>query len=159
MLTTNSSAVQQSILRARDQIEAKLKNMIVGFAADVAKAATGATPLGDAVQYASLYKLREETKGYKPIAGLAKGNWQYTESGSAVFVPNYEPNAAQQSIDSVKAEAKGSFKIGDTFYIANSLDYIGILERRRPGKGIMGPAEDILTSIYKINLKANYDAG
>lgn len=159
MLTVNADAVQQSILKARQDIEVKLKNMVAQFASETVKAASSSTPIGNAADlaeglasgsgsagnYARMYLQRKQSIGIAAEIGFHAGAWQYDEGG-LTFNPTIR--AEEEAVGIALQTAKAQYKVGDSFRI-----------------GATGPAykylqQEIETGaiplIYAINLKELY---
>lgn len=120
MIKTNADDVAKSLEEYKKEVERKLKAMVVGFAQDVASAASDATRIGhiseggNTLAYVNKYKQRANEYGIDPVEGFHKGAWEYVE-GSLTFNPTiYDKTTMLGDVD-YKAEA--NYKIGDTFTI------------------------------------------
>jgi hypothetical protein len=162
MLNTNVDAVSKQLQDYAKTMERKLVNMVAGFAENVARAAIQNTPLGDSVAYAGLYKMRYESQGLQPIEGLARGNWHYSTSGNDTLKLVYGQDSGAKALSTFKLEVK-NYKLGQTFYIANFVDYIGKLEGnysdQTNGEGIVAPTIKQIQAVYLTDLKRHYDLG
>lgn len=136
-------------------ITRKLEAAVRGFAEEVATAAVRSTPVGDYDKYQGLYDSRTT---WPKTPGLARGNWQYTE-GALQFRMIADPSG-DTAIDGVGVNAK-NYKLGDNFYIGNSVPYIGTLEQGASNQapaGIMQVAEGMVLASYQVNLQRDFDA-
>ena len=160
MLTCNVEEVQESIAKARTEIERKLQYMIAGFAGDLARGISEGTPtgnagdlaeglasgVGSAGSYASYYKSRKKRLGIETEVGFHAGSWVYSEDGKYPFDPNIYTE--EQVAADVRKDAESKYKVGDTFYIAGT-----------------GPAFDVririedIQVVYSTDFKRLFDKG
>lgn len=137
MIKTNADEVAKSLDDYKKEVERKLKAMVVGFAQDVASAASDATRIGhiseggNTLNYINKYKQRAVEYGITPIEGYHKGAWQYTE-GELQFNPVIYDKTTM--LDTVDLKAEVNYKIGDTFTV-----------------GAIGPAYDMLQGLDDID--------
>ena len=135
MIKTNAEDVAKSLEEYKKEVERKLKAMVVGFAQDVASAASDATRIGhiseggNTLAYVNKYKQRAEDYNIDPIEGFHKGAWEYVE-GSLTFNPAIYDKSTMLSAVDYKAEA--NYKIGDTFAV-----------------GAIGPAFEMLQKLER----------
>lgn len=164
MLSANTDELEKSLAEYKAEVERKLKHMIVGFAQDVALAASNATRKGhiseggNTLAYINHYKKRAKSRseggfGIEPIEGYHKGAWQYAE-GELHFSPIIYDQATMLGTVDYKAEA--NYKIGDTF----SIGAIGpAYEELENLDDIRGKAESTIQRAYLSNLKQYYEEG
>ena len=160
MVSVDTSALADDLAKFKLEAERKLKAMVVGFANDVAYAASEATPVGNLDRYLGLYKLREEQYGIEAAAGFHSGAWRYYEDGSLAF--DTEIREHPQMLQYVKSDANSQYKIGDTFYIAARGPAYSFLESGGSplaNDGIMQPAEAAILAAYKSNIYYYYKKG
>lgn len=137
------------------QIEGKLKNMVVGFAHDVAREAVDANPLGSSPKFADLYALREQRTGLQPIEGFSRGSWQASTSWPLPRRETYGEASGDNAVANVPSELS-NYKLGQTVYIGNTGPYIETINSRF---GIADRALLALMQAYSSNLKYHYDRG
>lgn len=142
MIKTNADEVAKSLDDYKKEVERKLKAMVVGFAQDVASAASDATRVGhiseggNTLNYINKYKQRalppsQGGYGIEAIEGYHRGAWQYTE-GELQFNPVIYDKATM--LDTVDLKAEVNYKIGDTFTV-----------------GAIGPAYEMLQELDDID--------
>lgn len=137
------------------QIEGKLKNMVVGFAHDVARAAVDRNKLGDHVQFADLYELRATRTGLQPIHGFSRGSWQASITWPLSWRETYGPDSGDNAVANVPLELT-NYELGQVVYIGNTGPYIETINARF---GIMPRAMQDIMQVYSSNLKYHYDRG
>lgn len=160
MISVDTSALADDLAKFKLEAERKLKAMVVGFANDVAYAASEATPVGDLDRYLSLYKVREIKHGIEPAAGFHSGAWQYDPDGNLQF--NNEINEQNQMLQYVKSDVNSEYKLGQTFYIGAKGPGYWMLENKglpSAPNGIMQPAEAAILAAYKSNIYYYYKKG
>lgn len=164
MLSANTDELEKSLAEYKAEVERKLKHMVVGFAQDVALAASNATRKGhiseggNTLAYINHYKKRAKSRseggfGIEPIEGYHQGAWQYTE-GELQFNPAIYDQATMLGAVDYKAEA--NYKIGDTFYIGATGPAYDMLQKL---DDIQGEAESTIQRAYQSNLQAHYNEG
>jgi hypothetical protein len=159
MLSANTDELQKSLAEYKAEVERKLKHMVVGFAQDVAEAASQATRKGhiseggNTAKYVEYYKKRAQQYGIAPVEGFHKGAWTYTE-GTLQFSPTIYDEATMLGNVDYKAEA--SYKIGDTFSIGAIGTAYDMLQKL---DDIQGEAESTIQRAYLSNLKQYYEEG
>lgn len=122
MIKTNADDVAKSLEEYKKEVERKLKSMVVGFAQDVASAASDATRIGhiseggNTLAYINKYKQREKDYKIDPVEGFHKGAWEYVE-GSLTFNPTPTIYDKATMLGNVDYKAEANYKIGDTFTI------------------------------------------
>lgn len=159
MLSANTDELEKSLAEYKLEVERKLKHMVVGFAQDVAFAASKATRIGhiseggNTLAYVNHYKKRSQEYGIKPIEGFHKGAWTYTE-GALTFNPNiYDESTMRGNVD---YQAEANYKIGDSFTIgAEGTAY----EMLQGLDDIMGEAESTIKGAYLSDLREYYENG
>jgi len=124
LITSNSQDVAKSLDEAAKVIERRLKQMMAGFAAEVASKASANTPIGNAedaqnetTKYGMLYKNREKNYKIDADVGFHKGAFVYSESmlGTEDFNPNIVPVGLM--LADIENMAESQYQIGDDFYI------------------------------------------
>ncbi len=160
-ITCNTSGLQKQLEQIRKEVTRKLKAMVVEFAYNVSLSAVANTPLGDSITYRRYYEARQ---GLPQIEGLARGNWQYSESTSGVSLKLIAGLASGEAAsDGVAASAGAYYKLGDTFYIGNAAPYISALEnnysRQTQGQGISQPTLNTVMQVYSFRLDDYYKQG
>jgi hypothetical protein len=159
MLSANTDELEKSLAEYKAEVERKLKHMVVGFAQDVAEAASRATRKGhiseggNTTKYVEYYKKRTQQYGIAPVEGFHKGAWTYTE-GNLQFSPTIYDEATMLGNVDYKAEA--SYKIGDTFSIGATGTAYDMLQKL---DDIQGEAESTIQRAYLSDLKQYYEEG
>ena len=159
MLTANTDELEKSLAAYKAEVERKLKAMVVGFAQDVALAASESTRKGhiseggNTLAYVDHYKQRKELHNIDPIEGYHKGAWQYSE-GQLTFNESITPVGTM--VNEVGYQAEANYKIGDTFYIGATGPAFEMLQGL---DDIQGNAESTIQRAYQSNLKSYYDEG
>jgi hypothetical protein len=163
MLSANTEELEKSLAEYKAEVERKLKHMVVGFAQDVALAASEKTRKGhiseggNTLAYINHYKQRAKAPpiggGIAPIEGYHQGAWQYTE-GELQFNPAIYDQATMLGTVDYKAEA--NYKIGDTFTIGATGPAYEMLQGL---DDIRGEAESTIQRAYLSNLQAHYNEG
>lgn len=156
-ITSNASELHKQLLEIQAKVKRKLEGMVRGFAYSIAMEAINKTPLGDSEQYARYYKARTE---WPQVEGLARGNWQYSESGP-VFRLIAGQDSGNAALDQVEVAAM-QYKLGDSFSIGNATPYIMALEngysRLQAPQGITNPTMQAIQVAYKTDLQSFYDS-
>lgn len=159
MIKTNADEVAKSLDDYKKEVERKLKAMVVGFAQDVASAASDATRIGhiseggNTLNYINKYKQRAVEYGIAPVEGYHRGAWQYTE-GALTFNPVIYDKATM--LDTVDLKAEVNYKIGDTFTvgaIGPAYDELQALD------DIEGATISTVIGAHRADLKQYYDQG
>ena len=159
MLTANTDELEKSLAAYKAEVERKLKAMVVGFAQDVASAASDATRIGhisqegNTLSYINHYKKRKELHNIDPIEGYHKGAWQYSE-GQLTFDESITPVGTM--INEVGYQAQANYKIGDTFVIGAKGPAYEMLQGL---DDIQGETESTIKRAYLSNLKQHYEQG
>lgn len=160
MIKADATDLIKSMQTFQEEAERKLKAMVVGFASDVALAASEETPVGDADRYMDLYIKRSAKYGIEPSPGFHSGAWRYDPDGNLEFDSNiYEQGQLQQY---VQADVKADYRIGDTFYIGATGPAYGLLNTGGSPKapnGIMEPAMRAISAAYASNVFNYYKNG
>lgn len=158
MIKADVTALQKSLEEAKKLIQARLENMVAGFAADVAESASKATRIGDEgslesnQHYRSLYEYRLNKFGIPVEVGYHKGAWTYAENGNLVFRPVINP-AEEVKADTL-TKAKAQYKLGDDFNIGA----IGpAYETLQAKDDIEGTALGTLMQVYRTDLQRYYN--
>ena len=160
MLTCNAEEVQESLLKAKTEIQRKLENMVAGFASDLARGISEGTPtgnagdlaeglasgVGSAGSYANYYLTREDNVGIEAAIGFHAGSWVYSEDGKYPFDPNIYTE--EQVAADVLKDARSKYKLGETFYIVGT----------GPAFGVQIKIEDIQVA-YSTDFKRLFDRG
>jgi hypothetical protein len=164
MLSANTDELEKSLAEYKAEVERKLKHMVVGFAQDVAEAASQATRKGhiseggNTAKYVEYYKKRAKSRseggyGIEALEGFHKGAWTYTE-GTLEFNPViYDVPTMLGNVD---YKAQANYKIGDTFTIGATgpaYEELEILD------DIRGKAESTIQGAYLSDLKQYYEEG
>jgi hypothetical protein len=156
------TALEKQLEELIKTTERKLKNMVQSFAYEIAFTAASNTPIGDSVQYFSLYKARAKYQDLPDEEGMARGNWQYSE-GSATLQYVYGQDSIAEAMKIFKAKAASNYKLGDSFSIVNTVPYFDELEdnysKQTKKQGILQPSYNTVLSAYKINLPLYYQNG
>lgn len=159
MITVDITKVLQELKKYKEEVERKLKHMVVGFSYIISQEAIKSTPLGDANLYESWYLRREELIGLQPIEGFAQGSWQVNTSGQFDIQETYSGSEALSLIRG----SISNYRLGQTVYIGNTGYYIQQLENNYSGQtkgmGIMKPTIAAITSTYQVDLKRLFDEG
>lgn len=114
------------INKAENKAEAFVKEVV---ALSVIEIAVENNTLGDDEKHQELYQRRFVRTGglYQPIAGLSSNNWQVTVGSSpdapGGFVQEYYTSNGKGGA-SVESAARLDFKVGQTVYVTNVVDYI-----------------------------------
>ena len=164
MITVDITKVLQELQQYKEEVDRKLKYMVVQFSYLISSEAIRNTPLGNAApkdQGGNLpwYLRREELTGLQPIAGFAQGSWQVNTSGTFNIQETYSGGEALSLIRG----SVSNYQLGQTVYIGNTGYYIQQLENnyseQTQGMGIMKPTIDAITSTYQVDLKRLFDEG
>lgn len=155
MITANTDELLKSLELAKLEITRRLKQMVVGFATNVAVSASNNTPVGNQIdidrpgRYRTYYEQRLTDYGLPMEAGYHQGAWQYSENGDFVMYRDITSQSAMQN--DVENEAEASYKLGDKIYIgAEGPGYEMLLPR------IDQPATDAIVSAYQSNIQRHY---
>lgn len=164
MLSANTDELEKSLAEYKLEVERKLKHMVVGFAMDVAEAASNATRIGhiseggNTLAYVNHYKKRalppsQGGYGIKATEGFHKGAWTYTE-GTLTFNPVIYDKATM--LGQVDYQVEVNYKIGDSFTIGASGPAYEMLQGL---DDITGEAESTIKGAYLSNLGRYYKEG
>lgn len=162
IVSANSDKLAKAFMEFQVAFERKLKNVARGFAYKITDTAIKNTPLGDAQQYMSWYKRREESIGLNPQQGFARGSWQANQSGQFTVQTIYGNSSGTQALTMVNSSL-GNINLWQNIYIGNRGYYIKMLENnyseQTQGLGIMKPTQDMVLATYAIDIKELYDKG
>lgn len=147
-------------------VQKRLKNMVAGFAREVALTAGRNTPVGDLEsmmtensRYRNYYLDRYDDYGIPVEPGYHSGAWQYSE-GTLDFKPVIF--TASEMANDVFNEAEASYQLGDSFAIGaigpGYADLEGGSSKDAPN-GIGEPTVAEVMSAHQAQLKRYYDAG
>lgn len=159
MFSANTDELEKSLAEYKAEVERKFKHMVVGFAQDVALAASNATRIGNiseggnTAKYVALYKKRAQQYGIAPIEGFHKGAWQYTE-GALEFKPTIYDEVTM--LGNVDYKAAANYNIGDTFSIGAMGTAYDMLQKL---DDIQGETESTIQRAYLSDLKRYYEEG
>lgn len=166
MLKADSTAMQASLEKAKQEIKKKLEYMIASFARDVTAAASESTPVGDSEaivnkpSYRNFYLQRFKDYQIEADIGFHAGAWVYSEDQNYEFDRTIYTN--EQAEGTTFATAKANYRLGEDFYIqATGPGYSALNSGYSPKapEGIIKPTVQLIESTYRINLKAAYDKG
>lgn len=164
-VTSNVDDLVKQLDELKVEVENRLKVMVQKFSVNVADAAIGYTPLGNANLYPSFYEQRQKVWGLKPEEGYARGSWQVSLDGTLHRQELYGAGSGATALGAVNTGLM-NYKLGEDIIIGNPAHYIGNLEglNGRPSsknapQGIMKPATDKIMSIYAIRLDDYYNSG
>ena len=164
MITVDITKVLQELQQYKEEVDRKLKYMVVQFSYLISSEAIRNTPLGNAApkeQGGNLpwYLRREDITGLQPIEGFAQGSWQVNTSGQFNVQEIYSGGEALSLIRG----SISNYQLGQTVYIGNSAYYFRALENnyseQTQGLGIVKPTLDAITSTYQVDLKRLFDEG
>lgn len=164
MITVDISKVLEELKKYHEDVERKLKYMVIQFSYLISSEAIKNTPLGNAApkeQGGNLpwYLRREDITGLQPIEGFAQGSWQVNTSGTFNIQEIYSGGEALSLIRG----SISNYQLGQTVYIGNSAYYFRALENnyseQTQGLGIVKPTLDAITSTYQVDLKRLFDEG
>ena len=164
MITVDITKVLQELQHYKEEVDRKLKYMVVQFSYLISSEAIRNTPLGNAApkdQGGNLpwYLRREDITGLQPIEGFAQGSWQVNTSGQFNVQEIYSGGEALSLIRG----SISNYQLGQTVYIGNSAYYFRELENnyseQTQGLGIVKPTLDAITSTYQVDLKRLFDEG
>jgi hypothetical protein len=162
---SNADAIAKQLEEYSKDVEKRLKNMVAGFAREVALAASANTPVGNAEdiiresRYRQYYLDRQDEFGISAEPGYHSGAWQYSE-GAMQFSPMIF--TSNEMADDVENEASASYKLGDSFAIGAIGPGYDDLESGRSGQarqGITAPTLAQIQASHEADLKRYYDAG
>lgn len=163
---SNSDVIAKQLEEFSKEVERKMKNMVAGFAREVALAASANTPKGNAPdmlvedsRYRQYYLDRQDDYGIPIESGYHSGAWQYSE-GSMNFTPVIF-SASEMSND-VFNEAEASYQLGNSFSIGAVGPGYGALENGSSDQahnGISEPTFDQIRASNEADLRRYYDAG
>lgn len=163
---SNTDEIAKQLEEYSKEVERKMKNMVAGFAREVALAASENTPVGSAEdmlreksRYRQYYLDRKDEYGIPVEPGYHSGAWQYSE-GNMKFVPVVF--TSREMADDVFNEAESSYKLGDTFSIGAVGPGYADLEAGRSDQapqGIGTPTVAQIQASHEADLKRYYDAG
>ena len=169
MIKADTSKLEKQLQDYKLEVERKLKYMVAGFASEIAQAASANTPVGDAEalasrpSYRSFYEQRQKNYGIDVDIGFHAGAWKFSPDGRLAFDPNIY--AEEQVVSDVFADAKASYTLGSTFYIAAKgppNGSFGMLENGYSPKapdGIMQPTINSIAATYAVDLQQYYKRG
>ena len=164
MITVDITKVLQELQQYKEEVDRKLKYMVVQFSYLISSEAIRNTPLGNAApkeQGGNLpwYLRREDITGLQPVEGFAQGSWQVNTSGQFNVQEIYSGGEALSLIRG----SISNYQLGQTVYIGNSAYYFRALENnyseQTQGLGIVKPTIDAITSTYQVDLKRLFDEG
>ena len=164
MITVDITKVLEELQKYKEEVDRKLKYMVVQFSYLISSEAIRNTPLGNAApkeQGGNLpwYLRREDITGLQPIEGFAQGSWQVNTSGQFNVQEIYSGGEALSLIRG----SISNYQLGQTVYIGNSAYYFRALENnyseQTQGLGIVKPTIDAITSTYQVDLKRLFDEG
>ena len=164
MITVDISKVLEELKKYHEDVERKLKYMVVQFSYLISSEAIRNTPLGNAAPKdrggnLPWYLRREDITGLQPIEGFAQGSWQVNTSGQFNVQEIYSGGEALSLIRG----SISNYQLGQTVYIGNSAYYFRALENnyseQTQGLGIVKPTIDAITSTYQVDLKRLFDEG
>ena len=154
----NAEQVQKSLEKFRQDARRKMTGMVREFAYKMAMTAINNTPLGNAAVYPSFYEMRQF---WPKEEGMARYNWQFDTVKSFPTVIGSGRDTGIQAATRVQVEVM-KYRLGNTFYVGNTLLYIGELERNKSpqtgGMGISKPTMDTILSVYSMQLDQYYKA-
>lgn len=162
---SNTNEIVKQLEEYSKEVERKFKNMVAGFAREVALTASANTPVGsndmyiENSKYRGYYLDRQNSTGIPIEPGYHSGAWQYTE-GSPDFIPVIF--TSNEMANDVQNEAEISYKLGDSFAIAAIGPGYSDLENGRSDKapeGIITPTLAQIQVAHESQLKKYYDAG
>lgn len=164
MITVDISKVLEELKKYQEEVDRKLKYMVIQFSYLISSEAIKNTPLGNAAptdQGGNLpwYLRREELTGLQPIEGFAQGSWQVNTSGQFNVQEIYSGSEALSLIRG----SISNYRLGQTVYIGNTAYYFQQLENnyseQTQGLGIVKPTLDAITATYQVDLKRLFDEG
>lgn len=162
---SNTDEITKQLEEFSKEVERKMKNMIAGFAREVAITASENTPVGsndmfvENTRYRNYYLNRQDEYGLPIEPGYHSGAWQYTE-GSPTFKPVIF--TTEDVANDVFNEAEVSYKLGDIFAIAATGPAFADLENGssiQAPQGIGIPTVAQIQTAHQADLKKYYDAG
>jgi len=163
---SNTDELAKQLEEYSKEVERRLKNMVAGFAREVALTASRNTPVGnfedmmrENSKYRGYYLDRQDEFGIPVEPGYHSGAWQYSE-GTLDFKPVIF--TANEMADDVFNETESSYQLGDSFAIGAIGPGYADLEAGRSGKapnGIGQPTVAEVMSAHQAQLKRYYDAG
>ena len=164
MITVDITKVLQELQQYKEEVDRKLKYMVVQFSYLISSEAIRNTPLGNAApkeQGGNLpwYLRREDITGLQPVEGFAQGSWQVNTSGQFNVQEIYSGGEALSLIRG----SISNYQLGQTVYIGNTAYYFQELDdnysEQTQGLGIVKPTIDAITSTYQVDLKRLFDEG
>ena len=163
MISVDISKVLEELKKYHEEVERKLKYMVIQFSYLISSEAIRNTPLGNAAPepngYLPWYLRRQDLTGLQPIAGFAQGSWQVNTSGQFSVQDIYSGGEALSLIRG----SISNYRLGQTVYIGNTAYYFRALENNYSGQtqgmGIIKPTMDAIISTYQIDLKRLFDEG
>jgi hypothetical protein len=164
MITTNVEELLKSLKAVHADTVRRLENMVSGFAYEFVLAAGIKTPIGNAESletvnaYAKFYKRRYKAFGIPMEVGYHRGSWQFSPDGNLQFSTMIA--SPEGAADDARYEAQSKYRLGQSFYIgANTPGMVALQNNssaQTDGKGIVGPAIDLVMSAYSINMAKYY---
>ena len=162
MITVDITKVLQELQQYKEEVDRKLKHMVVGFSYIISEEAIKRTPLGDSHVYESWYIQRFNSTGLEPKEGYSRGSWQVNTSGQFSQQERYGYGSGDAALGLVKGSL-GTYQLGQTIYIGNTAYYFQALDdnysEQTQGLGIVKPTIDAITSTYQVDLKRLFDEG
>lgn len=165
MIQVRYTECLKSLEQAALDMERKLVAMVTGFAGEMAWIITENTPVGDQEaidrgegKYYKFYKTRFDEFVIPMKVGYHQGSWRYSETGLIPFDTTIY--VQEEAAIRVKQDLRGSYKLGDNFYIMSNGPGIMFLEDRNSPKapmGIVTPSMAEIEASYKVNLKGYFD--
>ena len=162
---SNTDVIAKQLEEFSKEVERKMKNMVAGFAREVALAASENTPVGSAEDvvkegaYHNYYLDRNNEFGLPVEVGYHSGAWEYTE-GSPTFRKMIFTK--EEMSNDVFNEAEASYQLGNSFAIAAIGPGYAALEggssQQKPN-GIGDPTIAQIMASQQSDLKRYYEAG
>lgn len=165
----NLDALLKSFDNINQEINARLKHMVIQFAYNITLTAIDNTPFGS---MNSSYLIESRRGYYAPMPGTAKGGWYIRLDSSEAR--GYSLLASSAEADNIKSKAKtdlNKFQLGDTISIRNDVKYMtqegftqpqfGSIESgysKQAPYGVFEPTFDTIMSVYNYDYKTLYDS-
>lgn len=131
----NTKQLSKSLREYKTKLEIAFVRAVQGTVAELLDTILEANPVGDAAKYQKFYISRNAHSGYAVKEGLSSGSWIVEYNN---VTPDREVSYGQREASRLRFEAgKNAFKLGDTIYIHNSVDYIASIPAD-PYPGFLG---------------------
>ncbi len=157
MISNNASEIAKELQDYVDEVESKLKAMVIGFAGEVALAASVNTPVASEqliTRWQKIYENRQDDLDIDIAPGFHAGSWKYKEGAGLAFDPKIYQRSEVRA--NAMTDAKANYRVGDTFSIEAEGPNFDYIVKNNPVKS---GTENMVLAAYATNVKRYYDQG